>query len=427
MSMSKPLSLCLTVITGTRGRPRFWRLEWPYFFAEDKSSCTDNPGIPPRGSPTRPSRSMRRLSFLLVCGGFLAGCGNFDACKNQCSSGLTHDSFCGCQDYSKHPPATGGPASGSGFDQAACVCQYSSGRVGAWFRYAPSTYGRVPTNISVVAPTCQDLTVCELTKTGDDSDQYTFFTGRMEMSVSSWQQITNFQTGGQSWTAYGQITQRKALLDHKSFTPRYFTSAQDVAMSFGIGLRHLQRLVQAKRDNSIQGCRATCSAHDSNYCHSQQVLGSDATGLRELRAFLQTKPDAIPASTLLAMFGIQSDPCKRGDTTLRDGIITNSTASEGSCTLISTVPEHHLSLTIDVPLFLEGSYVSDGQSFEATFSNPETRPRLHFVSLDDDPANVKNARYLDHDWGGDIKHVFSDPGIVGFSVGDSSCVQADMR
>ncbi len=361
----------------------------------------------------RPKASL----FAICLSMLLGGCGNLGLCTNKCAPGLQHNLFCGCVDWS----GDDNPVSpGSSADNAACLCKYENGLIGGWFTYQPAAYGRVPSHIEILAPTCRDLSLCALLPNGGGSDSYTFITGRVGLDVSAWQHKTNLLNGSQLWSAYGSQSESSGLLEQRERSGRHYSP---VTVEAGIRLAHLQRvLIASKNDNSVEGCRTACRGTNHPFCYTQRVVGAQADGLKKLRALLREGPAKIEPSALLAMFGMSKDPCDRGETTIKNGVLTNTGEA---CFLTNVAPDLDLKIQIDVPLLLQGAFEKDLDSTVISFENEQTRARLHFKPIDEeDLSQVKNAKFLDDDWGGDIQHVFSDPDGVGFSVGDKSCVLA---
>jgi hypothetical protein len=262
-----------------------------------------------------------------------------------------------------------------------------------------------------------------LINTGQGSDRYTFLTGRFDLDVESWQTITTYD-GRQSWTAFGRPAARRSSLDVPQLpNATMFGDAATAATHY----YHFRRmLIQGQRDNSVEGCRVSCSVN-SPFCFTLPLAGQDTAGLVALRDRVNARPTSIEAADLMAMFNLASDPCERGETSFSEGVITNKAGGGSSCTLSSAVPALNVAIDLDIPLLLEGSYKNESNAFSATFDDVKTRPVLRFRSLDDTPDHVKNAELLNSDWGGEIKHVFSEQNFVGFSVGADSCIRAPLN
>jgi hypothetical protein len=112
------------------------------------------------------------------------------------------------------------------------------------------------------------------------------------------------------------------------------------------------------------------------------------------------------------MFGVKNDECPRADTIFDLGLMSNEVKS--SCEIRTHTPD--TDVVIKIPELLRGAWSPYGTGIIVNFGNPRTRASLHFSDVD-----------LDKDWGGDIVNAYSDGKFVGFSVGSSSCVQAELN
>jgi len=176
---------------------------------------------------------------------------------------------------------------------------------------------------------------------------------------------------------------------------------------------HLMRVAAAAPlDNSIATCEQECSS-GSPFCLRLKIHSAEQAGLLRLRQTIMGHASVIKSSDLLAMFNINSDPCKRSDTSFENGKVANQ-GETSSCTLETQLPDS--SLSIKVPELLEGEWVANGSEVRARFDNAQTRAHLEFTNA-----------LLNEDWGGDITGVFSTGSNIGFSVGTKSCIRADLN
>ncbi|WP_145832123.1 hypothetical protein [Bradyrhizobium huanghuaihaiense] len=260
--------------------------------------------------------------------------------------------------------------------------------------------------MSISASTCVDLTVCELTKTDTGGDSYTVLTGKMNLAPQSWNKTDNFVSGRSSWSVFGKLVDRSSLEPAPQLIP-----ASKFAV---IRLNHLRRLMTpAAFTNDYPGCTAACEA-GSPYCFRKELSGIEASGLRQLHKYLLKNPQAISAGDLMGMFSLKSDPCARGDTAISKGILSNA---GDVCTLEGEIPALNITGRIQIPSSLEGKYQLNGVGVALLeFEDRDRRPKLSF-----------SDKYVNADWGGDIKSVFGSNNDIGFSVGEKSCLSFKLR
>lgn len=327
----------------------------------------------------------------------LAGCGNLGLCRNKCDPPLVHDSFCGCVDWSKKPTP------GSSVPYAGCICQYSSGVIGAWFPYKPAIYPETNRNLTVFASGCSDLTVCDRVRT-EDGERSTYITGRVTIAPTNWVRSDNLIYGGSVWALFGRRVTEHAYLEH-NYTP--------INMHAVKRLTSLLRMIEnAAFHNTIDACRAACNS-GSPYCITTTVDQVQTKGLLGLQKLLIATPSSIPPHTLLSLFHVDSDPCGRTDTVISDGKIENK---GDACDLAARADVGGAGAVLSVPGVLSGNIKTQGSLVSIEFPFPETRAQLHFSDND-----------LDADWGGDIKSAYADESSAGFAVGESSCVRVRLK
>jgi hypothetical protein len=348
---------------------------------------------------------LARLSVLISLLFVLAGCDNPITCPKPCPNPKEkRDFFCGCFDPEENKQKNSGKNqdSGSSAAFASCVCQYSSGLVGAYFSFPPGAYGSM-SPVRVSASGCSDLTLCELmpTQTGD---QYQYYTGLMTIRPTNWVKHENYITGGSIWYVLGRMEQQKAEapVDGRKYLSRLAS----------IYLRSQRQIHPAQFVNNAAGCQGACDA-GSPYCFSQDISGIEAQGLRRLHSAILSSPKTIPSSTLKSMFNVSHDPCERGDTSFESNRLVNR---GHSCDMSARIPSIDVTATISVPSVLDGQNTIRDQRVVVTFDEPAMRPRLKFSD-----AN------LNADWGGDIVSVYGDSQSIGFSIGAQSCLRFNLK
>jgi hypothetical protein len=328
----------------------------------------------------------------------LSGCGIVNLCNNHCDSPLVHDSFCHCVDWTKvNNPGTLPPTAG-------CVCQYSSGVVGAWFPYQPVVYPTTNQNLTIFASGCSDLAVCEAVGVGEGADQYTYLTGRITIKPTSWLRSDNIWNGASVWTLFGRLVQNHATLEDNYTPTRLHPDAFLKSM-----LRAVENVDFA---NTIEGCRAACSAA-SPYCINVKLNDSQTTSLKGFYGLLSGRPSTISSTALLSLFDLNSDPCNRADTSISNGQIVNK---GDACRLTASAPGLAVSASLEIPAVLSGKLNFSEHFISTEFPDPETRGRLTFSDSD-----------LEADWGGEVKGAYIDDNGAGFSVGDKSCVRVPLQ
>lgn len=342
------------------------------------------------------------MAGAMVC--TLAACDNPITCPKTCPNPAhSRDFFCGCFDpkaneTKQRQSSPSGPLTA----YAQCVCKYSSGLIGAWFNYEPSNYNQFGT-VNVSASSCTDLKVCERTETGQGGYSYTFLTGKISLSAESWNRVDNYITGGSSWYVLGKQQQKSSSVSEPP-------TVLPLGTRFAIRLNHLLRSIrQTAFTNDPEGCRSACSA-GSPYCLTESVGGPQADGLRRLHALVAQQPAEISPQDIQKMFGIVTDPCRRQETIINNSMLSNY---GDVCSLQAPINQANIVAKISIPSTLQGRLQVIGSDIDLFFDDVESRPIL---TLSD--------AFLNADWGGGIKSVFSDNNSLGFAVGSESCIRA---
>jgi hypothetical protein len=108
------------------------------------------------------------------------------------------------------------------------------------------------------------------------------------------------------------------------------------------------------------------------------------------------------------MFGLPSDPCKRGSTIFHNGLVTNLGA-DGSCKITANLSV--TGVTLQIPQLLEGQLSADRTGIRASFDRSGRRASLSF----------SNPGYAEYN--GDIVAIFSKDNYANFSVGTDKCMR----
>ena len=148
--------------------------------------------------------------------------------------------------------------------------------------------------------------------------------------------------------------------------------------------------------------------------------GFDAS-MRKLHAALsKDQPFTVPADTMLRMFHMESDPCSRSETTVRNGKLKNT----GQETCVITYNAKILSMPIDfrveVPPTLSGLFNRKGQLIIVSFPDASTSATL---GVDNNPLQTMLQGRLAHS---EIypSGFFAD---IALPVGLTTCLQVAMN
>jgi hypothetical protein len=307
------------------------------------------------------------------------------------------------------PAAPGGDSSsapsGEVSEQAACICPLQGGLTGAWFTHLPVTFQKTTNPIPVYASGCQ-------LSCADGQP----LIGTHTLTPESWSvENPNLITGSTAWVLFGRELQHGSQLEQQ-FTP--------IIPAIGSGLIHLARMLVADQPrNDVQGCETSCKG--STFCKSMPVEEKDVLGLRHLYASLASKPSTIKKSELLSMFGMPNDECKRQDTLIAWGTRTNT---GDICHLGPVIPSLGIRLSIEIPSVLSGRLSEQNGTISLDLSDANEKPTLQILPIErSNKTQVENAKYLQFDWGGDVKTVFGNATQITFGVGErGSCLRAQL-
>lgn len=148
-------------------------------------------------------------------------------------------------------------------------------------------------------------------------------------------------------------------------------------------------------------CSAVCKSNSTDDC---EVISGGAAGkdviqkFNALSSLAKQNPNAVKEEQVTKLFGLDSDPCLRKDTTIKDGIATN----EGeSCTVhsdfsVSGLPFSAIEISLLIP---PSTHAEVRQDFLAIYFNDQT------VS----PTLTLNNKNLQSLWGGPIKSIEAEP------------------
>jgi hypothetical protein len=331
------------------------------------------------------ANNARRALAVIVCLLALSGCAAGIGCGNTCDPGWAHNMYdCGCRQISPRPGPQQPPNSyyiireyfckhvSDGSDDGSCEVTRNSNSCQA-------ALDGVNRYLAKVHDPCR---ICN---------------GTVDTTIE-WNNRWKDKQGGpcQGWSG-GEL----------NYSP--------VPQGFSPGFPRVLRMAVAATTDPVATCRLACDGvrrPESPACVQLRVLGREQPGLRRLQQLTATNPSSIKASEIRTMFNFPSDPCRRGDTTFRDGIVVN--VGNGTCEMVTQLPGSNV--TILVPELLQGKWTAGPSGVQAIFDDAQTRATLHFSNLD-----------LDADWGGDIVGVFSERDYIGFSIGSKSCIRAALR
>lgn len=337
---------------------------------------------------------------------FLSGCGIMNWCNNKCPEGWVHGSAdCGCmekipekksgENQNNNDPADNAyyitrryscvDANDANKDRGSCDVTGRGASCAAALNEVRTSLSSVPDPCRVCANTIDKSRVWN----GDSTD---------------------IQGGPcQDWS---QLAPKPALTMHAGGASRRPTPTNALysPMPGSAALLHLLRTISAApTDNSVATCRKTCSS-GSPYCLVAELDQSRSQQLGKLQALLLSKPSSISKAKLMQMFDVDSDECKRGDTSIEHGTISNLGEQ---CALNVDTPV--TAITVAIPELLRGT-AAIGDTAIFLFDEPQNRAKLKFS----DPG-------LDADWGGDIVSASTGQGFVAFSVGTQSCVRVSLE
>ena len=125
---------------------------------------------------------------------------------------------------------------------------------------------------------------------------------------------------------------------------------------------------------------------------------------------LSAEGGLLPAAQLREWFGIELDPCRRGDT----AFVGSGLVNVGETCLLKAQLDEDLFAIIEVPVILEGSLqTQNGIRVEFV---PNRAPTLQFVDIEGDAVG------LDADFGGSIRHLEAKGRSLFFRTKERRCV-----
>lgn len=159
-------------------------------------------------------------------------------------------------------------------------------------------------------------------------------------------------------------------------------------------------------------CQHECENSNSPYC--VQPIGNSSTGtlisqLEQTRVTILPDEASIESQTFMRIFGVDEDPCERGNVELSADTASNSGRA---CTMAGNIAigfgGSDVDFAISVPPTVEARREGSLFSVDLNFDEPRLAPYLQLK----DPA-------LQSDWGGVIKRVQASPNnfIVETSAG----------
>ena len=142
-----------------------------------------------------------------------------------------------------------------------------------------------------------------------------------------------------------------------------------------------------------QRCVAECDNPLSPFCLRFSSEGSTAAsqGFRWLKSKLDTNPERLQVAELRSRFGVPVDPCRRGNTDLRQGAIRNK--GIGLCQIGTTVSSGigEVPAYFTIPADLRATHTQEG-------ADVLIRPRSTVTVYIDNPG-------LQSDWGGVVDEI----------------------
>lgn len=336
----------------------------------------------------------------------IAGCDNPPWCHDPCNKpGHVRDAFCDCFDPNQQS-GTSKPSnpSSSADAYADCICSYSNGTVGAWFRNRPAAYQKFGT-LKVSSGSCADLSLCERIKNSDLSETIPFITGTAFISANNWVENVNLLNGHTLWVLFGRLVQQSSIPESDLEQRLAMQALRELRFS----TKFLRRIAADNFVNTASNCKVECSK-ESPFCFASAIPQDQSASLRQLYRLTSVKPPKIDMREMLDIFNIANDPCGRSSILFGE-IVENS---GDICSLRSHIVSGPFSVdaTITMPEIVRatGSFLANEMQFE--FSDPGAAPSL---KLDDENLNA--------DWGGIAKSIVATPTSMTVAVGAESCIQ----
>ena len=333
----------------------------------------------------RPNRQLHSiLASLFLVSLTATACDKPPWCGPCAKSGEIRDFFCSCFDPKAGPPPGSRP---SKYVNSQCVCKLPAQHARAYFTTRPSMYGDTSIGaLTVYALNCADITACPYV-----NDTQEFLTGTMRITTDEWRETTNLVQGGTSWSLIGRLLATTSEVE----VPESGLMVASTSLN-GLTLHSTdsKRLLFAAT-NQPQDCRAQCDPISPG-CIASGLRSDLVTPMRTLYSRILGAVDGeLPAASIVKMFGLDRDPCNRGNLTLIGGSLRNS---GGPCILATHLPQLGTTVELSFPSTIQGRMtVSPAGSMHIAFVDAFTAPE---VRIGND--------LLDRDWGGSVKSLRAD-------------------
>ncbi|MET0273628.1 MAG: hypothetical protein ABW360_11615 [Phenylobacterium sp.] len=320
---------------------------------------------------------------LSACGIGKEGQGLF--CSTPCKdSKQIRDGFCGCADRAP-PPAPHPPSSGGGPLVANCMCNLGEGKYSAWFTGSFVDYKSLPgKTVTISATSCSVLNYCPRRVTGNGETFDTAY-GAYRLKIGATGESVFF--GENTFWATGALVEQDHSEEMRAARAVARASGSLVQLAAAGDLKALK----IQLSTSPLDCRRECAEGGS--CTELQPGQQLAQSLGGLRTVVGGKTSGeISQSTLLSLFGQTGDPCRRGDTVIAGGRMSNP----GSGCVLRTpinVGANAVQLRIDVPPLLAGGWRSRADGVDIAFDNPTAAPTLSFEGANAQAVESLNALF----------------------------------
>ena len=287
-----------------------------------------------------------------------------------------------------------------------CICRYSSGTYGAWFKNKPSAFGKTG-NVEIYSQSCSDLRVCEQMPIAGGY-QYNTYQGRIVIDIENWQRQTNYINGSEVYTAFGRPSQ--ASHSAREFA-RFFSSPTFIHAVTNVRrvMNEVKLVNLTQQSNDIASCSAACAAN-SPYCFSTPLSAEVQNSLQDFYSIVNFQEDGvIDSNTISEAFGVKDNPCSNSGIKLFNGEFS----SKGDeCFVNSSIDDFQLGIQLTLPVEVAGTIERGNNEIKVNFSKEASSPVLWF----DDTG-------LNEEWGGVIKNIYANTDQVTLGVGEASCVQ----
>jgi hypothetical protein len=139
---------------------------------------------------------------------------------------------------------------------------------------------------------------------------------------------------------------------------------------------------------SDESCERICT-DNTGACFrisgSETGEGFDASMRKLYAALSKDQPFTIPADTMLRMFNMESDPCARSETTVRNGKLKNTGQKTCVITYNSKIFGMPIDFRLEVPPTLSGTLNKKGQIIVVSFADASTSATL---GVDNNPLQT---------------------------------------